>query len=220
MTHELDQKVLAKLAKVLALTCFRKTKLAEFRTGIVPTSLTGDSSDILVRDAKGNVVPWPEVCLLDDESMQQLMAQFYQRIYGLLARVNAVEHTFLAPMAGREPNPERARTLEAEVGALAGLLDALYDVPEVAEEATNDGRELVFELLEHQLRAQLEVQLVEQLGDDSGNDSFHEKLLNVLSEKNDEIMLLKQRIHSLEIEAENRARASAELREEGARAAD
>ena len=40
--------------------CFRNTVIEDFHGGIAPVSHTGDFSDVVVIDANGRRIPWPE----------------------------------------------------------------------------------------------------------------------------------------------------------------
>ena len=78
---EETRRAFAGLAKLMALTCVRNTKLEDIHAGIVPVTRTGDYSDVAVIDADGRRIPWPEVSHLDDDAMRDLMRQVVDRLY-------------------------------------------------------------------------------------------------------------------------------------------
>ena len=63
------------MAKLMALTCVRNTKLEDIHAGIVPVSRTGDYSDVVVVDADGRRIAWRGVSHFDDDAMRDLMRQ-------------------------------------------------------------------------------------------------------------------------------------------------
>ena len=61
--------------------CFRNTAIEDFHDGIAPVSHTGDFSDVVVIDANGRRIPWPEVALIEPDEMRELMRQVVNRLY-------------------------------------------------------------------------------------------------------------------------------------------
>ena len=61
--------------------CVRNTKLEDIHAGVVPVSKTGDFSDVMIVDANGREIPWPEVSHFDDDAMRDLMRQIVNRLY-------------------------------------------------------------------------------------------------------------------------------------------
>src|SRR6266851_3248668 len=61
-----------RLAKFLALECFRNTILEDFHAGKVPTSRTGDYSDVKVT-TPDRAIAWNDLSRLNDDEMKQLM---------------------------------------------------------------------------------------------------------------------------------------------------
>ena len=79
---EIDEKrIVASLAKIMAMMCVRNTKLEDIHAGVVPVSKTRDFSDVMVIDGEGLKIPWTEVSHFDDDAMRDLMRQIVNRIY-------------------------------------------------------------------------------------------------------------------------------------------
>src|SRR6266550_760448 len=67
-----NPQVLKRLAKYMALHCFRSTVLEDFHAGITPSSQAGDYSDVVVKTPFGEI-PWSKLSRLSDEEMKTLM---------------------------------------------------------------------------------------------------------------------------------------------------
>ena len=61
MDEQLKRGLHAELAKAMAMFCVRNTELENIHAGLVPVTRTGDYSDVIVIDAEGRRIPWPEV---------------------------------------------------------------------------------------------------------------------------------------------------------------
>ena len=81
MTKNRDERIAASAAKIMTVMCVRNTKLEYIHAGTVPVSKTGDYSDVMVVDADGRKIPWPEVSHFDDDTMRDLMRQVVNRLY-------------------------------------------------------------------------------------------------------------------------------------------
>ena len=81
MVEEHEKQVAAFLAKAMAVMCFRDTILEDFHSGIHPVTHTGDFSDVVVIDANGRRIPWPEVAHVEPDEMRELMRQIVNRLY-------------------------------------------------------------------------------------------------------------------------------------------
>ena len=81
MRKEDEERIAARLAKVMAMMCVRNTKLEYLHAGLVPVTKTGDYSDVVVLDADGREIPWPEVSHIDDAQMRELMKEIVNRLY-------------------------------------------------------------------------------------------------------------------------------------------
>jgi len=78
-----NPQVLKRLAKYMALHCFRNTVLEDFHTGITPSSQAGDYSDVVVKTPFGEI-PWSKLSRLSDEEMKTIMIDVVNRTYVLL----------------------------------------------------------------------------------------------------------------------------------------
>ena len=81
MESEYDRRIAAVLAKGMAMMCFRNTILEDFHSGISPVSHTGDFSDVVVIDANGRRIPWPEVAHIEPDEMRDLMREVVNGLY-------------------------------------------------------------------------------------------------------------------------------------------
>ena len=81
MENEYNLRIAAVLAKGMAMTCFRNTVIEDFHGGIAPVSHTGDFSDVVVIDANGRRIPWPEVAHIEPDEMRDLMRLVVNRLY-------------------------------------------------------------------------------------------------------------------------------------------
>ena len=81
MKPEDKERIAASLAKIMAMMCVRNTRLEAVHAGVVPITLSGDYSDVLVVDAEGRKIPWAEASHLDDDAMRDLMRQIVNRLY-------------------------------------------------------------------------------------------------------------------------------------------
>ncbi len=86
--NESERQTLSVVAKLMALTCVRNTKLEDIHAGIVPVTRTGDYSDVTVVDADGHKIPWPRVSHFDDDAMRDLMRQVVDRLYTFHAKID------------------------------------------------------------------------------------------------------------------------------------
>ena len=75
-----NELLLKRLAKLMALKCFRNTVLEDFHAGIVPASESGDYSDVTVVSPFGEI-PWKKLSRLSDDEMKVLMIQVVHYCY-------------------------------------------------------------------------------------------------------------------------------------------
>ncbi|MBF0263340.1 MAG: hypothetical protein HQL97_16050 [Magnetococcales bacterium] len=105
-----EQRITAQLAKMMAMLCVRNTRLEDLHAGLVPSSRTGDFSDVRVIDADGNEIPWPVVSHLDDEGMKALMKQIVNRLYTFHMKAEDPDFQRMvdrwAPVVARWDEPE------------------------------------------------------------------------------------------------------------------
>ncbi len=91
MRKEDEERIAARLAKVMAMMCVRNTKLEDIHAGLVPVTKTGDYSDVVVVDADGREIPWAEVSHIDDAQMRELMKEIVNRLYTFHMRIDDPE---------------------------------------------------------------------------------------------------------------------------------
>ena len=67
--------------RILALMCVRQSMLETLHRGATPITRTGDFSDVVVVDADGRRIPWPEVSRFDENEMRDLMREIVNKLY-------------------------------------------------------------------------------------------------------------------------------------------
>lgn len=101
-----DRTVRKRLAKSMALACFRNTYLEDLHAGKVPFSATGDYSDVEVRTPDGPI-PWARLSRLSDREMKRLMIEVVNRCYGFLSMLVSDDFRPIAEGLAREdPVPQ------------------------------------------------------------------------------------------------------------------
>jgi hypothetical protein len=75
-----------RLAKYVVDQCFRNSELENLHAGKVPSSKTGDYSDVVVRTPFGEI-PWRELSRFDDAEMKVLMLDVVNRTYKFLKKL-------------------------------------------------------------------------------------------------------------------------------------
>ena len=81
MASEYEEHLAAVIAKGMAVMCFRNTTIEDFHDRTPPVSHTGDFSDVVVIDADGRRIPWPEVSHISQDEMRDLMRQVVNQLY-------------------------------------------------------------------------------------------------------------------------------------------
>ena len=81
-----NEVVRKRLAKLMALHCFRNTLLENLHAGKYPGSESGDYSDVKVVSPYGEI-PWQALSRLNDDEMKELMIQVVHYCYNFLANV-------------------------------------------------------------------------------------------------------------------------------------
>ena len=76
-----EDRIAARLAKLMAMICVRNTGIEELHAGTVPVTHTGDYSDVFITDADGRQIRWSDASHLDDDQMRSLMRQIVDRLY-------------------------------------------------------------------------------------------------------------------------------------------
>ena len=61
--------------------CVRQSRLETLHRGLSPITRTWDYSDVVVVDADGRRIPWPEVSRFDEDEMPELMREIVNKIY-------------------------------------------------------------------------------------------------------------------------------------------
>jgi len=82
-TNELVRK---RLAKLMALKCFRNSNLEDLHAGIYPSSQSGDYSDVKVVTPYGEI-PWERLGRFSDDEMKVLMIDVVDRCYEFLSEL-------------------------------------------------------------------------------------------------------------------------------------
>ena len=83
-----EQQLIASISKSMAMMCVRNTMFEDIHTGIEPVSHTGDFTDVVVIDANGRRIAWPEVSRIGNREMGRLMRQVVNRLYTFQAKAD------------------------------------------------------------------------------------------------------------------------------------
>ncbi|MGC3939524.1 hypothetical protein ACOTTU_17105 [Roseobacter sp. EG26] len=114
--NTLTDDALKQLTKRLVVNCVR-TPLEPFHAGRSPISLTGDDSDVLVTDAKGQTFALNEISRLSDPEMKALMQSVVDRVYTFLSNLEDPE--FLEMMSQYDASIARWDTPKTDQRMLA-----------------------------------------------------------------------------------------------------
>ena len=89
-----EERIAARLAKLMAMICVRNTGIEELHAGTVPVTHTGDYSDVFITDADGRQIRWSDASHLDDDQMRSLMRQIVEprRVCRRLQLLSRMEH--------------------------------------------------------------------------------------------------------------------------------
>jgi hypothetical protein len=79
-----------RLAKFLALECFRNSKLEDLHIGRSPMTETGDYSDVKVVTPHGEI-PWNDLSRLNNDEMKELMIDVVNRCDRYLGAILVAE---------------------------------------------------------------------------------------------------------------------------------
>lgn len=95
-----------RLAKHIALRCFRNSILEDFHADKVPSSKCGDYSDVVVRSPFGEI-PWNDLSRLNDTEMKALMVDVVNHTYHCIQELFDEERggKLLLKLATRDPAP-------------------------------------------------------------------------------------------------------------------
>lgn len=100
-----DEKLRKRLAKMLALQCFRNSKLEDHHGGVFPSSKTGDYTDVKVVTPYGEI-EWNQLSRISDEEMKELMIDVVDRTYLALTNLNNTQYKHLLTQALKEHDVE------------------------------------------------------------------------------------------------------------------
>jgi hypothetical protein len=81
-----DELVRKRLAKLMALECFRNSKLEDLHAGIYPASQSGDYSDVKVVTPYGEI-SWERLGRFSDDEMKVLMIDVVDRCHEFLSEL-------------------------------------------------------------------------------------------------------------------------------------
>lgn len=89
LTDLRENEILRKrLAKYMALHCFRNTELENLHAGIIPSSKAGDYSDVKVVSPFGEI-PWKDLSRFDNEEMKVLMIDVVDQCFRFASQLFA-----------------------------------------------------------------------------------------------------------------------------------
>ena len=95
--------------------CVRQSMLEDLHRGLSPITKTGDYSDVVVVDAEGRRLPWPEISRFDEDEMRDLMRQVVNKIYTFLVKMDDPDFVawrdFVRSQAEHWDRPRLDRTL-------------------------------------------------------------------------------------------------------------
>ena len=96
-----------RLAKHIALRCFRNSILEDFHAGKVPDSKCGDYSDVVVKTPYGEI-PWNELSRFNNTEMKALMIDVVNHTYHFIQEFFDDERggELLLKIAERDPAPD------------------------------------------------------------------------------------------------------------------
>ena len=114
------------LARIMALMCVRQSHLEDIHEGVPPVTRSGDYSDVVVVDADGRRIPWPEVAHLNQDEMRDLMREVVNKIYTFLVMSEEPDfqafRDYVRPATGNwdKPKLDDAMMHHVEVYARSG----------------------------------------------------------------------------------------------------
>jgi hypothetical protein len=102
-----DPTIQQRLAKHIALRCFRNSILEDFHTGKVPDSKTGDYTDVVV-NTPNREIPWNDLSRISDAEMKKLMIDVVNHTYHFIQEFFDDERggKLLLKIAEEDPAPE------------------------------------------------------------------------------------------------------------------
>ena len=115
MASEYERHLAAVVAKGMAVMCFRNTPIEDFHDRTAPVSYTGDFSDVVVIDADGRRIPWPEVSHVSQDEMRDLMRQVVNQLYTCQLYAGDPDFFGLLSQAAAEARPWDEPELDEEM---------------------------------------------------------------------------------------------------------
>ncbi len=102
-----DPEMQQRLAKHIALRCFRNSILEDLHAGKVPDSRSGDYSDVVVHTPYGEI-PWNELSRFNDAEMKELMIDVVNHTYHFIQELFDDERggELLLKLANKDPAPD------------------------------------------------------------------------------------------------------------------
>ena len=97
--NEHEQRPIARISKSMAMMRVHDTMLENIHAGIEPVSHTGDFLDVMVFDAHGREIPWPEVSRIGDEENGRLMGRVVNHLNTFQAKVDDLNYLALIDWA-------------------------------------------------------------------------------------------------------------------------
>ena len=96
-----------RLAKFMALHCFRNTRLEDLHSGVAPASEIGDYSDVKVVSPFGDI-PWSRLSRFNDAEMRELMVEVVDQCYAFVTLLSDGEeaHRLLDFLRHQDVAPE------------------------------------------------------------------------------------------------------------------
>jgi hypothetical protein len=96
-----------RLAKLMALECFRNSKLEDLHAGTFPSSKAGDYSDVKVVSPYGEIA-WNDLGRLSDDEMKALMIDVVNRCDRFLAGlfITARGEAMIEALKEKDPIPK------------------------------------------------------------------------------------------------------------------
>ena len=115
MASEYEERIAAVAAKGMAVMCFRNTPIEDFHDRTAPVSHTGDFSDVVVIDANGRRIPWPEVSHISQDEMRDLMRKVVNRLYTCQLHAGDPDFFGILSWAAAEAGPWDEPELDEEM---------------------------------------------------------------------------------------------------------
>ena len=83
-----EHRIAAQLARVMAMARVHNSQLKDLHAGLAAASHKGDGCDVIVKEAKGALIPLSEVSRIDDDEMRSLISEIVERLHTFLVRID------------------------------------------------------------------------------------------------------------------------------------